>query len=226
MPVRIGIVDSGLDLGLQAAADAQVRIASSAGGPCGLAMPPEPDTLGHGSAIARLVLARAPAVRLLSAQVFAAGQPTTAFAIAAAIDWCVDRGARIVNLSLGLLDDRAVLRESCRAASARGVLLVASRAARGAVTYPAAYPAVLAVSGDARCDEDDCSCMAPEDFFGASPRPFGDTPGGGASFAAARVSGLAAAFLDRHPAAEAADFFHHLRAIARFHGRERRQATG
>lgn len=226
MPVRIGIVDSGLDRELQAAADAQVRIASSADSPFGLAMAPEADTLGHGSAIARLVLARAPAARLLSAQVFAAGRPTSAFAIAAAIDWCVDRGARILNLSLGLLDDRAVLRESCLAAHARGVLLVASRAARGGVTYPAAYPEVLAATGDARCGEDDYSCLTPEDFFGASPRPPDGAPGGGASYAAARISGLAAAFFDKHPAAQAADFFDHLRAIARFHGRERRHAIG
>lgn len=225
MPVKVGIVDSGIEADLAAAAEAQARMVLEAAGTVSL-QASELDRLGHGSAIARLVLSRAPACRLLPAQVFAAGQPASALAVAAAIDWCVERGARIVNLSLGLFEDRAALRTSCQAAAARGVLLVASRAARGNPTYPAAYPEVLAVSGDARCAENEYTSIRTESFFAASPQPPAGYPCGGASYAAGRVSGLAAAFFTDHPAADVPSFLRHMNAIANYHGREQRRTTG
>lgn len=221
MPVRVGLVDSGLASELAGRADARIAIGLSADGRASRRTA-ETDALGHGSAIARLILDRAPAARLLSAQVFAPGQPASAAVIADAIDWCAGQGARVINLSLGLLDDRRVLRESCQAAAARGVLLVASRAARGTPSYPAAYAEVLAASGDARCGEDDYTSIRDEAWFAASPHPPAGAPGGGASYAAGRISGLAAAFFSRHPAADTAAFHRHLDHLARFHGRERR----
>lgn len=221
MPVRVGLVDSGLASDLAGSADGEVLICLSPEGRASR-QAAAADRLGHGSAIARLILDRAPAARLLSAQVFAPGQPASAAVIADAIDWCAGQGARVINLSLGLLDDRRVLRESCQAAAARGVLLVASRAARGTPSYPAAYAEVLAASGDARCSEDDYTSIRDEAWFAASPRPPAGAPGGGSSYAVGRISGLAAAFFSRHPAADAAAFHRHLHQLARFHARERR----
>lgn len=225
MSVKVAIIDSGIGFGLDAEVRARVAMCLADDGQVQCSAGDRTDSIGHGTAVASLILARASRCSLLSAQVFYAARPTAARVIAAAIDWCVAEGARVVNLSLGLRDDRRVLRESCLAAISRGVLLVASHPARGAMTYPAVYPGVLAVTGDIRCGDEDCSSITQNFLFGASPLPPDGFLGGGASYAAARVAGLAAAFFDAYPAATAADFRNHLRAVARFHGREHRQAV-
>ncbi|NMM38193.1 MAG: S8 family serine peptidase [Glaciimonas sp.] len=225
MSVKVAIIDSGIGPGLDADVGARIAMCLADDGQVQCSAGDRTDSLGHGTAVASLVLARAPRCSLLSAQVFYAARLTAARVIAAAVDWCVAEGARVVNLSLGLRDDRSVLRDSCLAAVSRDVLLVASHPARGAAIYPAVYPGVLAVTGDIRCSERDCSSIAQNLLFGASPMPPDGFSGGGASYAAARMAGLAAAFFEIYPTATAADFRNHLQAIARFHGRERRQAV-
>lgn len=225
MSVKVAIIDSGIGPGPDAELGARVAMCLAEDGQVQSSAGDRTDSIGHGTAVATLILARAPRSSLLSAQVFYAARPTATRVIAAAVDWCVAEGARVVNLSLGLRDDRRVLRESCLAAISQDVLLVASHPARGATTYPAIYPGVLAVSGDIRCGEGDCSSIVQNHLFGASPVPPEGFPGGGASFAAARLAGLAAAFFCEYPAATTRDFRCHLQAIARFHGREQRQAV-
>ncbi|NMM27367.1 MAG: S8 family serine peptidase [Glaciimonas sp.] len=225
MLVKVAIIDSGIGPGLDMDVGVRVAMRLDEDGQVRCSAGDRTDSLGHGTAVASLVLARAPRCSLLSAQVFYAARPTAARVIAAAIEWCVAEGARVVNLSLGLRDDRRVLRDSCLAAISRGVLLVASHPARGGAAYPAVYPGILAVSGDIRCGEGDCSTIAHGLLFGASPMPPDGFSGGGASYAAARMAGLAAAFFEAYPAATSGDFRSHLQAIARFHGREHRQAA-
>ena len=223
MVVKVAVVDTGIraELSPDVAARIAMRLAEDGRVQCvdGEAI----DPVGHGSAVASLILARVGRCSLLSAQVFFAAKPTAARVIAAAIDWGVAEGARVVNLSLGLREDRRELRESCCAAIARGVLLVASHPARGATTYPAVYPGVLAVTGDIRCGEGDCSSIAEDRLFGACPTPPHGFSGGGASYAAARMAGQAGAYFERNPSATARDFRTHLHAISRFHGREHKQ---
>lgn len=223
MPVKLAIVDSAIGElpGSVVAARLAFRLAADGRVLCAAGTAADP--LGHGSAVAKLVLERAARCVLLSAQVFHANEPSAVQVIAAAIDWCVAQGARVVNLSLGLADDRRTLRDSCEAALAQGVLLVASWPARGGAAYPAAYPGVLAVNGDIRCGQGEFSCLAHE-LFGASALPPHGFSGGGASYATARIAGEAGAFFETFPTASAADFRNKLLAGARFHGRERRQA--
>ncbi|WP_025915926.1 S8 family serine peptidase [Herminiimonas sp. CN] len=225
MLVKVGIIDSGIGPGLDADVGAGVTMRLAEGGQVQCLAGDRTDSLGHGTAVASLILARAPRCSLLSAQVFYGARPAAAQVIVAAIEWCVAEGARIINLSLGLREDRRALKESCLAAISQGVLLVASHPARGEATYPAIYPGVLAVSGDIRCGEGDCASIAHDRLFGASPLPPNGFSGGGASYAAARMTGRAAAFFDACPAATVADFKNHLQTIARFHGREHRQAV-
>jgi thermitase len=76
--------------------------------------------------------------------------------IAAGIRFAVDRGARVISMSLGGPDDTRVMREAIGYARDRGVLVVAAsgngQAEGNLPSYPAAYPSVLAVSATDRND--------------------------------------------------------------------------
>ncbi len=184
-----------------------------------------PDRMGHGTLTARLILEHAGVATLLCAQVFDERAVTTPAAVAAGLDWLVEQGARVVNLSLGLTEDRAVLRRACAEAIAAGVRLVASVPALGAQVFPAAYPAMIRVTGDARCQNRELSALAGERAdFGACPWPGGSPLKsareglpciGGASVAAARVSGAIAHIL---AVDSAGDPVEGLRRLCVYHG--------
>ena len=203
--IRVGLVDAAVDRSL-AGSIAAARSFTGAGA----------HASDHGSTVARIVLHHAPQARLLCAQAFGPGGRTEAAAVAEALRWLVAERARLVNLSLGLAHDREVLRAAVADAHAAGLILVASTPARGGPVYPAAYPGVLRVTGDARCEAGEISALsgAPADY-GACPRDPDGTPGG-ASLAAAHVTGLLASGL---ATAEAAAI---LERAVRYHGRERR----
>ncbi|MDD5247432.1 MAG: S8 family serine peptidase [Rhodocyclaceae bacterium] len=222
MPVKVGIVDSGVDAALGAAVGGAVCVAADAGAAVGDGVG---DGVGHGTAVARIILALAPQARLFSARAFAAGRHGDAASVVRGIHWCLAQQARVVNLSLGLREDRDELRAACAAAADAGAIVVTACPARGAAVYPAAYAQVLAVSGDARCAAGNWSVLEPRRRYGAAPLAADAATPGGASFAAARVSGLAAAFLAARPQARPDDFRNWLDAQAAFHGRERRQAA-
>lgn len=177
------------------------------------------DSQGHGTTIARIILHHAPQAQLLDAQAFGPGARAEPAAVADALGWLVAQRARLINLSLGLAHDRDVLRTAVAEALAAGLILVASTPARGPAVYPAAYPGVVRVTGDARCAPGELSALGGEPAdYGACPRNLDGTPGG-ASLAAAHVSGLLA--LGLSTADSDADAI--LGRAVRFRGRERRR---
>ncbi len=68
--------------------------------------------------------------------------------VARGIIWAVDRGAEIINLSLGATPQSQTLEDAVNYAIERGVILVAAtgNAGMNGVFYPAAYPGVVAVA--------------------------------------------------------------------------------
>lgn len=77
----------------------------------------------------------------------AAGSGTSAD-IADAIRWAADKGANVINMSLGSPFPDAVIRNACTYASKKGVVIVAAAGNSGkqGVGYPAAYAECIAVS--------------------------------------------------------------------------------
>lgn len=221
MQVKVGIVDSGVSPAQRGTLAACVGIVAGAAGVEHAVA--HDDAVGHGTAVAQIILSEAPHAKLVSAQAFAGLRQADAACVAAAIDWCIEQRVHIVNLSLGLAMDEAVLRAACRAALANGAIVVAAFPARGGSVYPAAYPGVLAVSGDARCGPAVWSVIEEHWLYGAAPLAADGLTRGGASYAAARLSGRAARFLASWPTAGADDFRHWLEAGAAFRGRERRR---
>ncbi|MDB6176260.1 subtilisin [Paracoccus sp. Z330] len=196
--IRVGVIDSGGPL-TDHANDGHGHVAF---GPDGCQTTVTPDRLGHGTAVAGIIRRACPPVQIRHAQVFDERPVTSALRVAAALDWLqglpeADR-PHLVCLSLGLRADRAVLREACARLTANGMVLVAAHPAQGEACFPAAYPRVLAATGDARCGWDDLSMPRP-DVIGAwcnSPE-HGQVGMGGASIGAARIVGHLAVMMAR-----------------------------
>ena len=227
-PVRVGVIDSGVAAGPDLPVETGSRFTLAADGTVDVSDLTD-DCLGHGTEVSRLICAAAPRAVLLQAQVFDHSFATSPALVAAGLDWLVDAGVGIVNMSFGLRADRPVLREACRRADERGVLLIASAPAQGEVCYPAGYPDIIAVTGDARCALGEVTDLQGQQAdFGtwcASPEQGGGAVVG-ASAAAAHFSGLAAAFLQERPDAGCDDLFAHFRSQAIQVGPERRRGQG
>lgn len=225
-PVAVGLVDTGLGVDAQAHSsilstqarafawdddNREVLVTESCA-----------DALGHGSALASTITAMAPEARLLMAQVFFQRWSTSPAQVAAAIDWLSDSGARVINLSLGLRADRAVLRDACDNALAAGVILVASSPAQGEAVFPAAYEGVIRATGDARCQASQFAWLASAQAdVGACVNAVQGTVAG-ASVASAYVSAHIACYLEQHREAGREQVLGYLRENASYQGPERR----
>ena len=219
--VLVGLLDSGVAAELRGCVAAQSAFALGSGEVVE-ERSAAADTLGHGSSIARTILATAPAARIVNAQVFHDSIAAPPAVVAAALGWVVEQGARIVNLSFGVRQDREVLRRACAAARQAGAMLLAAAPARGPGVFPAAYPGVVRVCGDARCAPDEVSRLASAQAdFGAHPATV-DGRVRGASAAVARLTAVVAAFLAERPDADGTGAVHFLESIARYRGPERR----
>lgn len=218
LEVRIGVIDSG-----HSAERADAVIA----GQCfrladdGLdRLPLSVDRLGHGSTVCEAILSRAPAARLCVAQVFDERGVTSPLQIAAALHWLGEQGVRLINLSLGVRQDRPILREAVTEMIESGVLICASSPARGEAVFPAGYPSVIRVTGDARCADDEWSWLdSPQADFGAAVKVGGRS---GASLGCAAFSGHLAALLVERPELSNAQLIELMREKAVFRGIERK----
>ena len=205
---RVGLIDSGAD---GAPVVAAARFATDGARAAATA-----DPTGHGTRVAARIVGTRTDVEFVLAQVFDSARPTSAAAVAAALDWCVAQGAQLVHLSLGLAADRAPLEAAVGRALAAGCLVVAATPARGEPVYPAAYAGVIAATGDARCGAEEIARLGPATFAGCVHA------GGsrGASIGAAGVSRALIAALA--PGAPHAAALQALAARSRYDGPERR----
>ncbi|WP_421866537.1 subtilisin-like serine protease QhpE [Motiliproteus sp.] len=130
------------------------------------------DRLGHGSTLAGVMIQQLPEVALLSAKIFDRRLAANAEQAAKAIDWLLDQGVQVINLSFGIRTSRPALEQACIRAGEAGVVLVASSPAMGAEVFPAAYSGVIRVTGDARCAPGETSWgPSAQADFGACVRP-------------------------------------------------------
>ncbi|HEY0941293.1 MAG TPA: S8 family serine peptidase [Steroidobacter sp.] len=147
-----------------------------------------PALTDHGSAVAEIIASGG--ADLLIAQVTDASGRTTPACVAAAIQWAQSQDARLIHMSLGLSNARAVLAAAVRESIDAGIIIVASTPARGVTTYPANHEGVIRATGDARCMEDEVSWLGtPQaDFGGCVVRSIAGRAARGASIGAAHVS--------------------------------------
>lgn len=181
-------------------------------------MPGAADLRGHGSQMIARLQQIAPQLPCHVVQVFDHHGATSPLQVATAIDLLVADGVRVINLSLGLRQDRPLLRQACADAVAAGVVLCAAMPMQGGPVYPAAYPDVISVTGDARC------ALTEWTWFRGQPADFGAAPArAGASLACATFSALLAAQWAAHPHWSPAQLRAHFEQQAQRSGPQQRE---
>ncbi|MFQ6117990.1 MAG: S8 family peptidase, partial [Candidatus Bipolaricaulia bacterium] len=155
--VRVALLDSGID------PDHLDLKANYRGGYDFVNHDPFPwDDNGHGTEVAGVLAARengvgligvAPRAELFAVKVLGQDARGAISDVAKGLEWAIEHGIRVVNMSLGTPEDSQVLREAVRAAWEAGLVLIAPAGNEsGRVLYPAAYSEVIAV---AATDKDD-----------------------------------------------------------------------
>jgi len=166
------------------------------------------DRIGHGTALAGILRAKAPQVKLYAVKVFNDQLQVSFSVLEAALRWGIKQQMHVINLSLGTANPAH--RERCLGiiaeANAASTILVASSPAGQTNVLPAVLPGVIGVANDDRCGWADYLYIPgdPIPFHAHScPRPL---PGPaqarnfqGPSFASAHVSALLALLIEKNP---------------------------
>jgi len=195
MAVRVAIIDSGVRV-------PHPHIHKIAGG-IALTSPAGEDTdfsdcLGHGTAVAAAILEKASEADVFAVKVFHRQLATQVDLLVRAIDWSLDHGMNLINLSLGTANEAhaAVLREAVERVVLSGAKLVAAHG-----WLPGNLPGAVPVDLDWACPRDEFRTeMLPDGriLYRASgfarPIPGVDPERNlkGISFAVANVTGLLA----------------------------------
>ncbi|MYA24425.1 MAG: S8 family serine peptidase [Gemmatimonadetes bacterium] len=211
--IKVAVVDSGI-------VSNHPKIGQVAGG-IALAMGPDgtilygedhADCAGHGTACAGIIRRKAPEAELYSVRIFDESLQADSRLLIAAIEWALDQGMDLINLSLGTTEVtyRDALEQVCRQAVDQGVLLVAAEHEEGQESYPAHLPQVIGVgSGKVRGlykylyrQEETIECIARGDAQRLCWLEPSEIMTAGTSFAAPHITGLVALIRETHPKAD------------------------
>lgn len=104
---------------------------------------------GHGTNVAGIVLQVAPGAKIMPLRVLGADGSGDVVMVARAILWAADRGANVINLSLGSKESSKIVQDAIKKVTERKVLVVSSAGNSNLdkITYPAA-DALAKNSGD------------------------------------------------------------------------------
>ena len=167
------------------------------------------DGQGHGTSMALVVVRVMPWVRIMPVRALGAGGAGAQTSIADGIRWATDRGADVINLSLGGPYPSSTMHDAVRHAWSHGAIVVAAGGNGGTSnpTYPAAYEEVIGVGATDQNDEPTAyssygphiSVVTPGQDVGEDWPRGGYQAWSGTGIAAAHVSGLVAWLKSHYP---------------------------
>lgn len=160
--IRIAVIDSGIHMGHPHIGNVEAAVAFDDGGG---RHDEAVDRLGHGTAVAAAIHEKAPEATLLIAKVFDRQLASTGAALVAGIQWAVDAGADLINLSLGTTNEshRAALENAVAHAIEQRALIVAAAPTPAEHWLPGGLKGVAAVELDWSCDRDECVLAVDDD---------------------------------------------------------------
>lgn len=166
------------------------------------------DNTGHGTGVAGVINSQPesglrginPKAKLYSVKVLDKNNSAPISRIISAIDWCIDNGINIINMSFGMNNDSPLLHQVINEAYNHNIIMIASAGNSGNIQYPANYDEVISVgSVDSNGDKSDFSAnaelMAPGEKIISEGYFSGYTALTGTSFSAPHVTGVASVLL-------------------------------
>jgi subtilisin family serine protease len=162
--VRVAIVDSGVDADhpLVGAVTQYVAIERDDSTETGLRLDPgaHRDLYGHGTACAAIIRELAPEVDLVSVRVLGENLKGSAGAFAEGVEWCIEQGVDIINLSMSTASDRWAepFWELVDMATYHGVLLVSAMNNERRRTIPSEFAGVFSVACAPGTDREQIWC--------------------------------------------------------------------
>ena len=145
--VTVAIIDSGVN-------PSHPHVGGVAGGarinPDGLVTGDYLDYNGHGTAAAGAIREKAPDALLYAVKVFDRNLTTNIETIIKAIEWAVERGVRVINLSLGTTNasHREAFERVLERAALEKIILVAASSMSGEICLPGSLASAVGVECD------------------------------------------------------------------------------
>jgi subtilisin len=208
--VRVCVLDSGIELAHPLVGTVQRSVAvTKEEDTITIADDDSGDLCGHGTACAGIIRSLAPECELTSVRVLGAGYTGSAKVLLAGLEWAIEQGYSVVNMSLSTTKKQYVdrLHELADAAYFKGTMLIASAHNMPVESFPWRFASVVSVGSHEA--EDPFVLYAnprpPVEFFarglnveiawldGATITATGN------SFATPHVAGLCALILSKHP---------------------------
>jgi subtilisin len=206
--VAVAVVDSGVDGEHPAVGGIQRAVAVDDDAES-IIDDEEGDVCGHGTACAGIIRALAPGCDLYSARVLGPGYTGSGGALLDGLEWAIESGARVVNLSLSTTKSEFVgrLHELADRAYFQRTVLIASAHNMPVNSYPWRFASVISVGSHDGDGEREFYVNAdpPVEFFARGVDVEVAWPGEGViratgnSFAAPHIAGMCALILAKHP---------------------------
>jgi len=202
--VRVAVIDSGVYPDHPHVLGVDGGVAITADGENGDYV----DRIGHGTAVAAAIREKAPEARLFAVRIFDRTLAGNLNTLLRGVDWAIEQGCHVINLSLGTtrMEHEPRLSAAVDRARAAGAVLVAAREDGGQRFLPGSLRGVIGVMVDWDCPRDrvrterlesgQVLCRAsgyPREIPGVSPT----RNLMGVSFAVANTTGVIARMLAR-----------------------------
>jgi len=208
--VSVCVLDSGIELDHPLVGEVQRSVAARKDGDTIVVEDDDQgDLCGHGTACAGIVRALAPDCELTSVRVLGAGYTGSAPVMLAGLEWAIDQGFDVVNMSLSTTKKQYVdrLHELADIAYFKRTMLVASAHNMPVESFPWRFASVISVGSHEAADPFVlyANPRPPVEFFARGLNVDVAWLGGetinatGNSFATPHVTGLAALVLGKHP---------------------------